>query len=165
MTAEEVADGIVEREKPDVYANKVMSGVADPSIFAENGGPSIGDRMAGRKCYFRPADNTRVAQMGAISGCDHVRSRLKGDGERPALYLFSTCRDAIRTLPALQHDEGRPEDIDTESEDHIADEVRYACASRPYAAPLPASADDEERDGYARRWRPKNGRRGSAMAA
>jgi hypothetical protein len=39
---------------------------------------------------------------------------------------------------ALQHDAGRPEDVDTGSEDHAADEVRYACLSRPYIAkPLP----------------------------
>lgn len=165
LTAEEVADGIVEREKADIYGNRVMSGVADPSIFAENGGPSIADRMAGRKCFFRPADNTRVAQLGAVSGWDHVRARLKGDGERPALFFFSTCREAIRTVPALQHDPGRPEDIDTDAEDHCADEIRYGCASRPYAAPLPASADDHEPDRYARRWRPSKGGRGSAMAA
>lgn len=164
MTAEEVADGIVQREAGDAHGNRTMSGVADPSIFAENGGPSIGDRMAARKCFFRAADNTRVAQMGAISGWDHVRARLKGDGERPALYLFSTCRDAIRTIPALQHDPGRAEDIDTDAEDHCADELRYACASRPYTAPLPPEANAAEPDRYARSWRPSR-KRGSAMAA
>lgn len=169
LTAEEVADGIVEREKSDSYEingkARMISGVADPSIFAENGGPSIADRMAARKCFFRPADNTRVAQMGAISGWDHVRSRLKGDGEKPAIFFFSTCREAIRTFPVLQHDPDRAEDLDTSAEDHCADEIRYACASRPYTAPLPASADDTERDGYARAWKPKHRGRGSAMAA
>ena len=38
----------------------------------------------------------------------------------------------IRTLPALQHDQDKPEDVDTESEDHAPDEIRYACMSRPY---------------------------------
>jgi terminase large subunit-like protein len=166
MTAEQVADGIIEREKGDITGNRVMSGVADPSIFAEDGGPSIADRMAGRKVFWRPADNTRVGKIGASGGWDQVRARLIGDGEKPALYVFSTCLDFIRTFPALQHDDGRPEDIDTESEDHLADECRYACLSRPYVAPLPASADQEEPDGYARSWKPGRGRkRGSAMAA
>jgi hypothetical protein len=35
-------------------------------------------------------------------------------------------------LPALQHDDARPEDVDSESEDHCADETRYACLSRPF---------------------------------
>jgi hypothetical protein len=52
-------------------------------------------------------------------------------------YHFATCADAIRTIPALQHDTGRPEDVDTHSEDHAADDVRYACMSRPYI-PRPA---------------------------
>lgn len=118
LTAEEVADGIVEREKPDVYGTRTIGGVADPSIFAQNGGPSIGDRMAARKCFFRPADNSRIAAHGAMGGWDQVRARFKGDGERPALYVFDTCRELIRTLPAAQHDEGRPEDLATEGEDH-----------------------------------------------
>lgn len=167
MTAEQVADGIVERERGDITGNRVMAGVADPSIFAEDGGPSIADRMAGRKCYWRPADNTRVARIGASGGWDQVRARLIGDGELPALYVFSTCLDWIRTFPALQHDDGRPEDVATESEDHIGDETRYACLSRPYIAPLPPSAEDEDRDGYARGWSASRSkrRRGSAMAA
>lgn len=122
LTAEEVADGILERERDDVYGNRVMGGVADPSIFAEDGGPSIADRMSARKVFFRPADNARVARAGAMGGWDQVRSRLKGDGERPAIYFFSTCLEIIRTLPVLQHDDGRPEDVQTEGEDHAADE-------------------------------------------
>ena len=38
----------------------------------------------------------------------------------------------IRTIPMLQHDKNRAEDLDTEAEDHAADSVRYACMSRPY---------------------------------
>lgn len=166
MTAEQVADGIIDLERGDVTGKRTMAGVADPSIFAEDGGPSIADRMAARKVFFRPADNTRVGKIGASGGWDQVRARLRGDGERPALYVFSTCLDWIRTMPAQQHDEGRPEDLATEGEDHIADETRYACLSRPYVAPLPVGADDPDPDGYARRWKPgRSGRRGSAMAA
>jgi hypothetical protein len=64
-----------------------------------------------------------------------VRARLKGD-DRPALYFFSTCRDSIRTLPVLQHDPAKPEDVDSDSEDHAADETRYACMSRPWTPPV-----------------------------
>ena len=142
-----------------------MSGVADPSIFAEDGGPSIADRMAARGVFFRKADNKRVAQHGAMGGWDQLRARLKGDGEVPGIFFFSTCRDTIRTLPALQHDDDRPEDINSESEDHCADEIRYSCMARPYVAPLPADAELPERDKYKRRWRPAKQRGGSAMAA
>ena len=43
----------------------------------------------------------------------------------------------IRTVPVLQHDPERLEDLDTNAEDHIADETRYACLSRPLIAPRP----------------------------
>ena len=53
------------------------------------------------------------------------------------LFVFDTCRDFIRTVPVLQHDPDRPEDLDTTAEDHIADEARYACLSRPLTAGPP----------------------------
>ena len=48
------------------------------------------------------------------------------------MVVFSTCTDFIRTVPALQHDASRPEDLDTSAEDHAADEARYGLMSRPY---------------------------------
>lgn len=126
MTAEEVGAGIREREGKE----KIQMAVLDPAAFAEDGGPSIAERM---KCKFIPADNKRVARVGAMGGWDQMTARLKGDADgRPMLVFFSTCRDSIRTIPVLQHDALRPEDLDTDGEDHAADEVRYACMSRPW---------------------------------
>ena len=137
LTAEEVGRGILERDGGDNMAPGAS--VIDPAAFAQDGGPSIAERMysaTGGKVMFRRADNKRVAQAGALGGWDQVRARLKGDGERPAIYFMDNCIHAIRTLPSLQHDELRPEDVDTEGEDHAPDEIRYACMSRPY---LPAN--------------------------
>ena len=53
------------------------------------------------------------------------------------LFVFSTCKALIRTLPALQHDHSRAEDVDTEQEDHAPDEARYSCMSRPYVTTKP----------------------------
>lgn len=148
MTADEVGRGIAEREgavftdgkmtKPPT--EKVSYGVLDPAAFSNDGGPSIHERLSEAtsfKIVFTHADNKRVSQKGAIGGWDQLRARLKGDGEHPALFVFSTCKDFIRTIPVLQHDETRPEDLDTDMEDHAADEARYACMSRPYTPPLP----------------------------
>lgn len=121
MTAEEVADGIKTREEGDVRGGKTMSGVADPAIFAQDGGPSLANRMAARGVFFRAADNRRVPQHGAMGGWDQLRARLKGDGETPAIFWFDTCLDTIRTLPALQADPDRPEDADSDGEDHAVD--------------------------------------------
>ncbi|HEY5288535.1 MAG TPA: hypothetical protein VIJ59_00750 [Caulobacteraceae bacterium] len=135
LDAEEVTRGILERE-PE--GETISSSVADPSIFSQNGGPSIAERMARAGCRFRPADNTRVGRAGALSGWDQVRARIAGDDDGPMLYIFDTCADFIRTVPVLQHDPMRAEDLDTAGEDHIADETRYACLSRPLIANPPS---------------------------
>jgi hypothetical protein len=141
LPAEQVAAGIRERERE---TGEIMAyGVLDPAAFASDGGPSISERMwrgttGDNGVTFRKADNKRVTDRGAMGGWDQMRSRLIGDNDgRPMLYVFSTCVDFIRTVPALQHDPDRPEDLDTDAEDHIADEARYACMSRPWMRNAP----------------------------
>jgi hypothetical protein len=133
LTAEQLADGIKLREGGD----KINARIADPSCWKVDGGPSIAERMMGRGVVMMQADNSR------ITGWDQVRARLIGD-DAPMIFCFSTCTDSIRTIPALQHDKIRAEDLDTDGEDHCADEWRYACMSRPYTrkAPKPLLAVD-----------------------
>jgi hypothetical protein len=95
--------------------------IVDPAIFSEDSGTRVAERMRRAGINFIPADNTRVARNGAIGGWDQVRSRLRGsEGESgpPGLFIFNTCVHLIRTLPALQHDPNKPEDVDSEGEDH-----------------------------------------------
>lgn len=133
LAADEVAAGILAREVGD----KIDYGVCDPAMFASDGGPSLAERMGKAGVRWRPADNKRLA------GWDQVRSRLKGDGDgAPLLLVFATCTDLIRTLPALQHDRVRPEDLDSDAEDHAADELRYGCMSRPWERVVPPSPGD-----------------------
>jgi Terminase large subunit, T4likevirus-type, N-terminal len=121
----------------------IAYGVLDPSAFAVQSGPSIGEVFARAGVYMRPADNVRLSTPKRMGGWDQVRARLRGnpDGE-PMLYVFSTCRALIRTIPMMQHDEHRPEDLDTETEDHAMDDCRYACMSRPFTASSHAAHDD-----------------------
>ena len=60
----------------------------------------------------------------------HYRFSFDENGY-PLVYFFSTCKDAIRTLPLLTYSEHSPEDLDTDCEDHFADSFRYFCMSRP----------------------------------
>lgn len=124
MTADKVSEGILKLDEGE----RIRWAVADPSIFIRNGGPSINEMMF--KCRWRRADNKRQP------GWERIRQRLVGevfDGvQRPMLYFAECCEDTIRTLPSLQHDEDDPEDLDTDGEDHAADETRYACMSRPW---------------------------------
>lgn len=128
MTADQVAEGIVLREKGE----RIRYGVADPAIYIRDGGPSIGETMAIHRCVWRRADNKRKA------GAEMVRQRLVGENGLPMLYFLDCCEDSIRTIPVLQHDENDAEDVDTEAEDHAYDETRYAMMSRPWIPRKPA---------------------------
>jgi hypothetical protein len=68
------------------------------------------------------------------------------------IVTFHTCVDSIRTIPFLQHDPDRAEDIMTDSEDHAADEWRYACMSRPYVPTIEKPKPTDVSSGY-RPWR------------
>lgn len=139
MHAELVGAGLWTKEKDDP---KLSYGVLDPAGFSEDGGPSIHERImrgggkngtGGFNIMFRPADNKRVPAKGALGGWDQMRGRLVGDDDgNPMVVCFSTCVDSIRTIPALQHDQNKAEDLDSDMEDHAADDWRYACMSRPW---------------------------------
>ena len=45
--------------------------------------------------------------------------------------MFSTCKEFIRTVPTLPYSTKKPEDIDSDAEDHIYDELRYVCMDHP----------------------------------
>jgi len=140
LTAEEIAEGVALREidepKNEHGKPRITYRVIDPAAFKEDGGPSVVERMGAHvHIYFNRADNARVSKNGAMGGWDQVRARLKGQDGRPMMYFMDNCVDAIRTLPALQHNEDKMEDVDTTGEDHAPDEIRYACMSRPYHRP------------------------------
>lgn len=124
LDAELVAKGILAREKGEL----IKYGVADPSIFQRDGGPSIAERMLVAGCSWRRGDNKRKV------GWDQLRRFLDGEADIPLLYFSEVCEDTIRTLPILQHDENDAEDVDTDGEDHSGDETRYAVMSRPWLA-------------------------------
>lgn len=167
LTAEALGDRIARIEERDP---KLTYGVLDPSAFREDGGPSIAERINDRLLLkkligFHRADNARVSKAdgndrgGPMGGWDHVRGRLIGTAKkdehgtvdwsvgRPMIYFFATCVDSIRTIPVLQHDPHRAEDLDTTAEDHAADDVRYACMSRPWIKTLPRDTADK-RDAF-----------------
>ena len=48
-----------------------------------------------------------------------------GPAKEPKLKYFSNCKDSIRTIPSLIHDDIKPEDLNTHGEDHAADPDRY----------------------------------------
>jgi len=122
----------LEREHPWLKG-KQIHGVADPAIWDSSRGESIADTAMKHGIFFTPGDHQR------LPGWMQCHYRLQFDGEGyPRCYIFSTCKHFLRTVPMLTYDPQRPEDLDTSQEDHIADEWRYLCMSRPIAPLLPS---------------------------
>lgn len=105
---------------------KHIHGVADPAIWEASRGESIAEVAAKHGIYFEPGDHAR------IPGWMQVHYRLQFDENGfPMMYIFNTCDQFIRTIPTLMHSDTIVEDLDTKQEDHIADETRYMCMTRP----------------------------------
>ena len=132
LTPIQIADGILEREEEEIRNNIRVMRVADPAIFDKSRGDSVADQMAPgyygrhRGVVFDKGDHARIAGKMQI----HERLRFDENG-RPKLQVFSTCKDFIRTVSTLPYSEKKPEDIDTDAEDHIYDETRYVCMAHP----------------------------------
>lgn len=115
---------------------KKIIGIADPAIWDAETGESIADVAAKHMVYFQPGDNKR------IPGWMQVHYRLAFDENGyPMMYVFRNCRAFIRTIPLLIYDDHKVEDLDTSMEDHVADEVRYFCMSRPIKPRAAAKPD------------------------
>ena len=115
----------IEREHPYLKGRRIL-GVADPAIWSAEYGNSIAAAAERHGLYFDRADNAR------IPGWMQCHRRLAFDENGYArFYVYRTCRSFIRTIPVLEYDPVRPEDVDTKGEDHIADEWRYVCMARP----------------------------------
>ena len=116
---------------------KNIQGVADPAIWDAETGESIAETAAKYRVYFTKADNKRIPGWMQV----HYRMSFDESGY-PMMYIFKNCKACIRTLPTLIFDDTKVEDLNTDGEDHIADEIRYFCMSRPIAPRVNPQPDE-----------------------
>ena len=122
----QIAKGIYDIEAEERKEGISVVGIADPSIFDASRGESIAGLMSREGVYFTEGDNSR------LQGKMQIHERLRFDEEgRPGLYVFTNCKDFIRTIPNVPYSQTKVEDIDTDSEDHVVDEVRYFLMAWP----------------------------------
>lgn len=128
LTPPEQAKWMLDAENGD---GRVEMRVGDPSMWAQTHktggvGMNISDQYAAEGIHMLKAMNDRVA------GWARVKDYLRRDGTgRPGIRILGDrCPNLVRTLPTQQRDEKKPEDIDTEGEDHAADALRYLCMTR-----------------------------------
>ena len=74
-------------------------------------------------CRWTPSPKGAGSRVAGVSGV-HQRLALKSDGYG-GLVIFRTCRNLIRTLPAMTYSRTNPEDIDPACEEHSAKALQY----------------------------------------
>lgn len=150
----EVAIKIKEIENEDInLRGKTIRRVGDPAIWGSQGTQSVGELMERERVSFDKGINDRLSGKMQM----HHRLRFDEDGI-PMFYVFNTCKHFIRTIPELVYDDSDVEDVNTDGEDHIYDECRYACMLNPIAPPIPkqpkiktySPLDDDNRASYDR---------------
>ncbi len=127
-TADQFAKKVLELE----HGEYINYGVLDSSTWARRGdvGPSIAETMIQNGCRWRPSDRSPKSRINGKLEM-HKRFTINPDTKEPGLMILSNCRNLIRTLSTLPVDSNNPEDVDTKSEDHAYDALRYGCMSRP----------------------------------
>lgn len=136
MNASDIAQKITELSRGE----SIEYTVASPDMWHKRGagyvsngvvrGESIADTFLDGGVWLEKADNDRLI------GWTRMREYMKvqPDG-KPLWLIFDTCKNLVRTLPQMVHDDKRVEDVADGLEDHAAESCRYALMSRPEAIP------------------------------
>lgn len=146
MSAKKIAQGINEYEKRLLelgwIKSKVLAGPADNQIrnVTEEDVDTIEIKFAKEGVLWEKSDKSPGSRK---NGLQLARDRLEAslDNEGPGLYFMDNCRASIGILPTLPRDEDDLDDVDTEAEDHVWDDIRYRvlASSNRYATKLDVS--------------------------
>lgn len=147
-SAYDIGRKIAKYEATVPFRDSIRNGPADNQIFQNRGGihatvhdlivdgynDMMGELAKEDKSLHSPAMQNlfkRADQStnSRIQGLNLMRTYMMGavTGESKGLYFTDSCRHCIRTIPSLPRSETNPEDVDTKSEDHCYDVVRYNC--------------------------------------
>ena len=129
VLATDLAEMVLDLEAED---GNIKYGVLDSSLWHKRGdtGPSLAEQMIQKGCRWRPSDRSRGSRL---AGKNEIHRRLQIDEftEEPRIVFFNNCTNLVAQLPSIPLDKKNPEDVDTKSEDHLYDALRYGIMSRP----------------------------------
>jgi len=122
LTDKQQAEMILSQTPPD---ESISITYADPSMWTSKTQEdlvfSTADEYRKAGVILTKADNNRIGGKRKVVG---LLSDI-GDG-MPGIQVFrESCPNLIRTLPNLPTDKYKPEDVDTDAEDHAYDALKY----------------------------------------
>lgn len=126
LTADQIATRGVEIEEELGIRGRVQAGPGDMPTPAP-GEPSMRDVFDARGFGFiEPKKASGSRENGWARMREMLFAAMQSPQEEPGLFVFNTCTDGfIRTVPTLPRSDRKPDDVDTDAEDHAADEARY----------------------------------------
>lgn len=103
---------------------------ADPSMWTKrsqkvNVIKSTADIYMEHGIFLHKADNDRLSGKRKID-----RLLLTSPYGEPSLIVFKSCTNLIRTLPTLPYDKLNVEDVNSNTEDHAYDALRYCLSAQ-----------------------------------
>lgn len=137
MLATDIAKGIVERELILGIHDRCKAGPADAAVFKTENGVCIANDLMQQVIVNGAKHQIRFVSSNSAPGTRKVgwelmRRRLlaaapteRGPREFPGLFVLERCEQFRRTVPVLPRDDKDLDDVDSDTEDHIADESRY----------------------------------------
>lgn len=150
----EIAEKVIEKEialgfrtERGYWSNPTeIVRLCDPTCFSKKPdykgggqGESTADVFLKHQLILQPGDPNRVLKVRQF----HERLRIPESGDMPMMMIFDTCAQFIRTIPLLQQDLHKPEDVDTKMEDHIYDESCHVLMARPISQEAPKKKKTE----------------------
>jgi len=142
MADTDIAKGVIKREVEMGIWDRRVTRITGHDCFAKKPdykgggqGKSTAETFSEYNLLLEKGDPTRELKIRAF------RERLRiPENSLPMMLIYEDCEQFIRTIPNLIMDERHPEDIDTDTEDHVYDEACFLCMERPLLPERPKPA-------------------------
>lgn len=125
----------IEKKSPILKSRIIRPGPADTQIYQMQNGMCLADDMAKAGVTWTRADKSPGSRQ---TGLEVVRRMLMAGltypMEEPGLFVFENCLQFIRTIPVLPRDTKKPDEIDSDAEDHVFDETSYRVRAKKMIA-------------------------------
>lgn len=135
MSAPDIAEGIMEREvelmREGWISRQPIPGPADNQIrdVRESDTDTIESKMLDKGIRWTVSDKSPGSRKNGVQLFrDRMQASVRGEG--PGIYFMTNCQASIQLIPSLPRDDDKPDDVDTDAEDHPWDMVRYRLLKR-----------------------------------
>lgn len=131
FTATQIATGILNREADWGVEGRVRPGPADEAIWSEYAPDQTiaGEFEKAGLVFTKSGKGSGSRKIGWEQCRTYLKNALPnplgGPRENPGYFVCERCVKFLETVPVLPRDGKEPDDVDTDAEDHIADEFRY----------------------------------------